>query len=195
MMILTELSRLQKGFRLKMKLLDISIILIVCCFCVGCNEQAKSSSTEPESNKKQSQVKTVNALSEDNIGNDIERLSRITDKINHACRGAYIVVLGADESAGSNMIAVDYQLFDSLSDDAVVVMIAEKIASRRMQVKEADITERQILQIDELSGRIVASAGFKQSGFNQWLEKDSVTNQIVPQKSRLEAFMRGYQKK
>ena len=133
--------------------------------------------------------------------NDIERLSRLTDRINRACRGSYVIVLGGDNlAAGGGVISVDYAVFDKLSDDGAAVLIAEAIAagSRSISQMQTQVNiEREILKSDEAVGRYVTRAGFSSDGFTEWLGARTLSagnrqQNSVPEKVRIAAFMRGY---
>ena len=135
--------------------------------------------------------------------NDLDRLEQLTERINRACRASYVVVLGTSEpSVSGGTVSVDYGLFDKLSDDGAAVLIAEAIAVNSMpppssQVQVQTNAERNVLQADETAGRYIVRAGFGSTGFAEWLEaKNSSTiglqQNIVPEKLRIAAFMRGY---
>ena len=135
--------------------------------------------------------------------NDLERLSRLTDRINRACRRSYVVVLGGDNSAaGGGVVSVDYAAFDKLSDDGAAVLIVEAIAAgsrsiSQMQMQTQVNIEREILESDEAVGGYVARAGFSSDGFTEWLGARTLSagnrqQNSVPEKVRIAAFMRGY---
>lgn len=134
--------------------------------------------------------------------NDIDRLGQLTDRINKACRGNYVVVLGAgDITANGGLVSVDYALFDKLSDDGAAVMIAEVVTSRSKLFSQTQAQAnigRVVLQVDEAVGRYIARAGFNPGGFAEWLKAKRLSaaglqqNNDVLEKLRIAAFMRGY---
>lgn len=132
--------------------------------------------------------------------NDLDRLGQLTERVNRACRGGYVTVLGADGSTADGLVCVDYALFDKLSDDGAAVLIAEAIAARpksTSQIQSQVSIERVILQADEAVGRYIARAGFSSGGFAEWLEVKKLSaagsqQNGVPEKARIAAFMRGY---
>jgi hypothetical protein len=135
--------------------------------------------------------------------NDLDRLEKLTGRIDRACRSSYLVVLGAgDSSISGGLVSVDYALFDRLSDDGAAVLIAEAIAagpklSSPSQMQAQGGVERAVLQADEAVGRYVARAGFSSSGFTEWLKAQKLSafgmqQSGVSEKMRISAFMRGY---
>jgi hypothetical protein len=133
--------------------------------------------------------------------NDLDRLGRLTDRINRACRTKHVVVLGGPDSAASNgPVSVDYALFDKLTDDGAAVLIAEAVVSRSKSLPLAQTLEdapRLMLEVDESVGRYVGKAGFGPTGFAEWLTAKSawgagLQQNNLPESTRIAAFMRGY---
>lgn len=166
-------------------------------FCLeGCRKKEEQTSDDPVSDKP-SEPETKRA----EYANDLDRVGQLTEKINRACRGSYVVVLGADAvTASGSLVSVDYALFDRLSDDAAAVLIAEAIVASHKslsQAQEQANSERDILQADEVAGRYIARAGFSSAGFAEWLEARKVLaanlqQNSLPESTRIAAFVRGY---
>ena len=169
----------------------------------GCRKKEPASAADIHDGSKAADKATEPILKRAEYANDLDRLDQLTERINRVCRGSHVVVLGAgDSSPGGGLISIDYTLFDRLSDDGAVVLIAEAIAARpkppspsQMQIP-ANI-ERDVLQNDEAVGRYIARVGFSSAGFSEWLKaKNSSTIGLqqngVPEKMRIAAFMRGY---
>ena len=145
---------------------------------------------------------TEEAAPKPQYANDVDRLSRLSERLSRASGRWYSTVLGgSSQPAGGGLVSVDYALFDRLSDDGAAVLIAEAVfnarrASLANSSKPASVdSQRQILQADESVGRCMAKAGFKQDGFGEWLKARDLysTQQDEPPKSmRSSAFMRGY---
>lgn len=133
--------------------------------------------------------------------NDLERLSRITERMNRALRAPHVVTLGGAGSVlGGGPVGVDYAMFDKLSDDGVAVLVAQAIAARSKSPpkirKPADIAKT-VLERDETVGRYVARAGFGSAGFLEWLRPRRMSaagrrQNTLPEDARVAAFMRGY---
>lgn len=169
----------------------------------GCRKQEPASAYNPASDKV-AEPDSEPVPEKAQYANDLDRLGQITDRVNRACRGSHMIVLGSGDSALSGgLVSVDYALFDKLSDDGAAVLIAEAIAAKSRSpspshLQAEDIMEKVILQADEAAGRYVARAGFVPAGFTEWLEaKKSPTADLqqqngVPDKMRIAAFMRGY---
>jgi hypothetical protein len=132
--------------------------------------------------------------------NDLDRLSKLSDRINQVCRTSHVVVLGDDSVSAGGAIGVDYGLFDRLSDDGVAVLIAEAMAAKAKTLPHRQSkanAQRFVLQIDEAAGRYVAKAGFALDGFAEWLRAKKATatgleQNGLPDSTRIGAFMRGY---
>lgn len=171
-------------------------------FCLqGCDKQQPPAGEAGTDDKA-----TEPAVKKTQYANDLDRLDQLTDRINRACRGSYVVVPGAGDSASGGLVSVNYTLFDKLSDDGTAVLIAEAIAVRsnaplQMQGPTEGQTKANIakvvLQADETVGRYIAGAGFSSAGFTEWLKARRLSSagsqqDGVPEKMRIAAFMRGY---
>jgi hypothetical protein len=169
----------------------------VAAFCLqGCSKKEKQNSSNP-ANDKSSEPRTSRA----EYTNDLDRLGQLTERINRACRGSHVVVLGA---AGTNptggVVSVDYASVDRLSDDAAAVMIAEAIVSNSKTATDVHThanMAKVMLETDETVGRYVARAGLSSAGFAEWLEARKVLapnlqQNSPPDSTRTAAFMRGY---
>lgn len=178
-----------------LRLCFVCALIAVLCL-QGCRKAEPASADNPTSDK-------VAEPTPDRVeyANDLDRLDQLTDRINRACRGSHIVVLGAGGSAVSGgPVSVDYALFDRLSDDGAAVLVAEAIADRskspsQMQT-QADV-RRTVLEADETVGRYTARAGFGSAGFAEWLDAKEplaagMQQSGVPDEMRIAAFMRGY---
>ena len=135
--------------------------------------------------------------------NDLDRLGKLSARINAACRSNYAVVPGANASErNGSIVSIDYGLFDRLSDDGVAVMIAEAIVYKAPQgapARSVSPTEHRqaVLSGDESAGRIVAMAGFGSGGFAEWLKENKfltagASSAHAPDSARQDAFLRGY---
>lgn len=177
-------------------------LFIVCSILVvllsGCNNDGKSKDTGHQN---------LEANSKPGYANDMERLQILTDRINNSIFGNYVVVFGNTVGQQSNMLGVEYSLFDRLDDAGVAVMIAEAILSKRFESEkkplttdrtqmDASLDENTICQIDLLAGKAVAKAGFGSEGFSKWLLAGSSQNIPgnfkVPANIREANFMKGY---
>ena len=140
---------------------------------------------------------------------DLDRLSRIQDRLRKAGLAGYAVIFGSVEQSNHSMVAIDYALFDLLGDDAVACMIIEAILyqsmsesriSQQANRQSRKISESDILEIDFKAGAYLAKAGFSSDGFDEWLEakKDSEiltdTAWEIVDSRRSMWFMNGYRK-
>jgi len=133
---------------------------------------------------------------------DLDRLTSITSRINDVLRSSYVVVFGDGRpGANSDIISIDYALFDRLSDDGAAVQVVEAVLAvsdaRSPGEHAGRVTSSEVLRVDELAGRYVAAAGFKPDGFSEWLraQRDvsyGRADYSVPARMRAAAFMRGY---
>lgn len=169
----------------------------------GCRKKEPASAADVPNDGKAANKAAEPTLKRAEYANDLDRLDQLTAKVNRACRGSNVVVLGAgDSAAGGGLVSIDYALFDRLSDDGAAVLIAEAIAEKPKSLSPSQTqvqtnTERVVLQADEAVGRYIARAGFSSAGFSEWLKaKKSSTvglqQNAVPEKMRFAAFMRGY---
>ena len=162
----------------------------------GCRKAEPASADNPASDKV-----AEAAPDRAEYANDLDRLDQLTDRINRACRGSHVVVLGAGNSAMTgSLVSVDYASFDRLSDDGAAVLVAEAIAASSKspsQMQTQVDMRRVVLETDEVVGRHIARAGFSSAGFAEWLNAKKLlaadTQQSgVPDEMRIAAFMRGY---
>lgn len=170
-------------------------LVYVLVFCLsGCPKEQTAEDTV-ESNQRSESVDNENRYA-----SDLDRLGRITERLNSTYRAGFVVVFGVDSpAAGSNMVTVNYGLFDKLTDNGAAVLIAENIFTKlwipNQRLTQSDI-ERDVLETDETVGRHIAKAGFDSSGFNEWLEAKKLfasgEQVTVADKMRTDAFMRGY---
>lgn len=187
--------------------LSLSSLYLICtlamAFCLpGCRKKGPASAADIVDSSKATNTSTEPTLTRAEYANDLDRLDRLTERINRACRGSFVVVLSADDSADSGgLVSVDYALFDKLSDDGAAVLIAEAIASRSKSLSPSQIqlhtnTENTILQADKAVGRYIARTGLSSAGFAEWLKEKNSTMSLqknsVPENMRIAAFMRGY---
>jgi len=166
-------------------------------FCLqGCYRKEPAGADNPVSDKV-----AEPARERAEYANDLDRLDQLTGRINRACRGSHVVVLGAGDSAvSSGLISVDYALFDSLSDDGAAVLVAEAIAARSKlpsQMQTQADARRVVLETDETVGRYIAKAGFSSAGFAERLNAEKLLavglqQSGVPDEMRIAAFMSGY---
>lgn len=191
---------------------------LVCAFAVvfclqGCRKGERASAGDPASDMAASSVRGDNPANEKvatpapkraEYANDLDRLAKITERINLASRASSAVTFGAGGStAGGHVVSVDYSLFDRLSDDGTAVLIAVAIAAgsrpaSSLQTEVQANTARMVLEADEAVGRYVARAGFGADGFAEWLMAKELSatgpqSGGVPEKMRIAVFMRGYQ--
>jgi hypothetical protein len=175
--------------------------MIICI--IGCREKETAVAADIAPDEQDSNRAAEPGLKRAEYENDIDRLARLSERINRACRASYVVVLSAGESAMvGGTVTVDYTLFDKLSDDGVAVLVAEAIAAKSIPLSSSQMqiqtnTERVILQVDETAGRYVVKAGFRSAGFAEWLDAKKLSTMglqegRVPEKMRIAAFMRGY---
>ena len=173
----------------------VCVLAAVLCL-QGCRKKQPAGAGNPASDKA-----AEPAPDRAEYANDLDRLDQLTERVNKACRGSHVVVLGAGDSAVSGgLVSVDYALFDSLSDDGAAVLVAEAIAARskspsQMQT-QADV-RRVVLEGDEAVGRYIAKAGFSSAGFAERLNAEKLLaaglqQNGVPDEMRIAAFMRGY---
>jgi len=171
----------------------------------GCREKEPASAADTADSSKAAIKDKANepTLKRAEYASDLERLDQLTERVNRACRGSFVVVLGAgDSAANGRLIGIDYALFDRLSDDGAAVLIAEAIAAKPKSPSPSQIqvhgnTENNILQTDESVGRYIERAGFSSAGFAEWLKARKLSaagpqQDSVPEKMRVTAFMRGY---
>jgi len=138
--------------------------------------------------------------SAENCTNDLKRLGRIAGMINRAMKSSHVVALGGAGSAPhGGLVSIDYALFDKLSDDGVAVLVAKEILTSSkllLRPQGQGRIERGVLATDEAVGRCVARAGFRQTGFGEWLNIRKVSaaelQDSLPESIRIAAFMRGY---
>jgi uncharacterized phosphosugar-binding protein len=181
------------------------LFCLTCVFLFSvCFSACRTTKPAVEKSANMSDAKAAGATVEKRgYANDIERLNILTEKINKACRGNYLVVFGGERaSSGRNVVNIDYALFDRLSDDGAAVLITEaivptlKLPSQSQVQKQTDI-QKDVLLGDENVGLYVGRAGFKSDGFAKWLKAKemhagNLQQANVPDKIRIEAFMRGY---
>ena len=170
---------------------------LVAVLCLqGCRKKEPASAGNPASDKA-----AESAPDRAEYAHDLDRLDQLTNRVNKACRGSHMVVLGAGDSAVSGgLVSVDYALFDRLSDDGAAVLVAEAIAARSKlpsQMQTQADTRRAVLEADETVGRYIAKAGFSSAGFAEWLNAEKLLaaglqQSGVPDEMRIAAFMRGY---
>jgi hypothetical protein len=183
--------------------LCLAIILAMVVCLPGCREKEPASAADVPNDSKAAGKAAEPDLKKAEYENDLDRLDRLAERINRACRASYVVVLGAGESSVvGGTVTVDYTLFDKLSDDGAAVLVAEAIAVKSIppsssQMQTQTSTERIILQADETAGRYVVKAGFGSSGFTEWFKAKKLSTMglqedRVPEKMRIGAFMRGY---
>lgn len=181
----------------------LAVVLAGIICMTGCREKEKAVAAGVTNYSKTAGEVTEPDLTKAEYENDLDRLNRITERINRACRASYVVVLGAGESSVvGGTITVDYTLFDRLSDDGVAVLVAEAIVAKSIppshsQVPAQTNTERVILQADETAGGYVVKAGFSSAGFTEWLDATKMSTRStqqnsVPENRRAASFMRGY---
>lgn len=200
------------GQRLSLLRLCLVCTLAMVLCVQGCHKQGLACADDSDGDRTTEAAKTGHpardeavqpALKKAEYANDIDRLNELTNRVNRACRGYYVVVLGTGGSnAGGGLISVDYSLFDRLSNDGAAVLIAEAVVagSRPPSGSETGTrinNERFVLEADETVGRYIARAGFGQAGFAEWLKAknlsdDGLQHNIIPEKMRIAAFMRGY---
>lgn len=179
-------------------LLTLVIFTLVCPLGCRVKKTAAQQQQTPEL------VKTeMPKIDNHGYSNDIERINTISEKINKACRGNYLVILASEGSpTAGNIVNIDYSVFDRLTDDGAAVLIAESIVAKSRPAlaaqlqKQADIL-KDCLSADETAGVYVGRAGFKSDGFSEWLEVNktftSSSQQLnVSKKVRTEAFMKGF---
>ena len=158
-----------------------------------------------------------------------ERATRVQDRVNAASGAAYVLVLGESgygaASDGGIMITVDFSLVAQVSEDAMACLYAGECA--RSTISQADramprsdarvsaprpaappavnvvpqgiFTAPWQRDADELTGQIVARAGFRAEGFVESMtamrthrpRMDELAPFSSPQE-RQQAFMRGY---
>ncbi len=142
-----------------------------------------------------------------NYANDAERLSKLSERINQSLGRSYAFTLGGQTNTAGGLISIDYALFDRLSDDGVAVLLAQAVASNQIKKPSPQAnpaitaSDREILDIDQVAGRIVAKAGFSSKGFIEWFKAGflvltNITGEnispVIPYEARFAAFMRGY---
>jgi hypothetical protein len=139
--------------------------------------------------------------------NDIDRLTRISERYSRISGNQIAAIFGSSPSSGTPFVSVDYGIFNRLSDDGVAVYIAEAFLRRNMNSTESNPSPRvanpsssrqSILENDEQVGRLMAKAGYRKEGFKEWLDTSSnlMTDSIVaslPSNLRESAFLRGYE--
>ena len=182
------------------KIMGITILALFVAICQqGCREDEPADVAEKveQSSPQATSRRTVPTVKKGEYANDMERLSKLTEKVNKACRRHNVVVLGG---GGGGVIGVDYGVFDRLGDDGAAVMIAEAIIAASMpkpQFQGQTVDQSKVLHGDEVAGSYIAAAGFGPDGFNEWLDADELSpieqnGRNVPRQLRAEAFMRGY---
>ena len=167
---------------------------------------SKDLSNEPTGREKERVV--IDNANHGGQTSDLQRLQNLTERLNLAKGSNYRVVFGLPNGSENTEIAVDYALFDRLSDDTVAVMIAEEIATREIipsfQPQSVPnpttgqiLQRRDILRADEMVGRHLAAAGFGADGFRDWLENRNflATAPAIPVSAnlRVEAFLKGFE--
>jgi len=173
------------------------VFAITVLFCLeGCRKKEPAGESGEKSDKT-----AESGTKRAQYANDLDRLGQLSGKINRACKGSYVVVLGAgDSDAGGGLISVDYALFDKLSDDGAAVLIAESITTRFKSFSPTPVQTnigRAVLQADEAAGRYIARTGFSPAGFVEWIRAKRLSATSIQQsgeseKMRIAAFMRGY---
>ncbi|MHC4867608.1 MAG: hypothetical protein ACYTEX_26355 [Planctomycetota bacterium] len=181
----------------KYNLLTLLFALVVAtnCFLPSCGQKVPELANEPAP-----QIIPSSNPDSSRYTNDLDRLGKLSDRINGVCRGAHAVVLGDDSTASGPVVTIDYATFDRLSDDGAAVLIAEAIVAKSVSPAERQTpanSQRHVLQIDETAGRYVAKAGFGADGFAEWLAVKKAVGagleeNSLPDSLRVAAFMRGY---
>ena len=140
---------------------------------------------------------------------DMDRLSRIQDRLRKVGLAEHAVIFGGEEQNNDSMVAIDYALFDQLSDDAVACMVAEAMLRQKSLRKVpqlpsspliSELSESDISDIDFKAGLYLARAGFSSAGFTEWLEAEK--HLPVPEGTMLQItdsqrsiwFMNGYRR-
>lgn len=130
---------------------------------------------------------------------DIERLNKIAQTINQTIGSSNIVVFG-DSHINNSVVAVDYALFERLSDDGVAVMVTNAIIQKKVKEENGMSIIYNRLRGDEKVGEYIALAGYGSNGFKEWLEKvnlfsfESGQNPVFSSQRRIYAFLEGYQR-
>lgn len=137
--------------------------------------------------------------------NDVDRLEKISQRVNRAVGVQFAVVFGSGEEFSPQVVAVDYAAFSRLDDAGVAAMIAEAMLKKAMpkrptggsnvQTQPQQIAEA--LRLDERAGYCVAQAGFEAEGFDRWLDIEASNTMnlftaSVSASQRKGAFMRGF---
>jgi hypothetical protein len=171
----------------------------------GCKKdnsaEAQAETTVKESPKTNVQ-KTPEVRKHDD---DQARLERIATALNRASGNTHSIIFGIDDGTVGPLVAVDYALFDCISDNGVAVMIAEAMAQKVQLPRPQTMPNRlsigvqisEVLAADETAGRYVARAGFGSEGFAEWLGVRSLSvagprEPDVAESMRTKAFMRGF---
>jgi hypothetical protein len=172
------------------------------CPLSGCSKEKSADKAHQIDSKEP--VKT--STQENQYTNDIDRLNQIANRLNRAFGGNYATIFGTDDETNGPLIAVDYALFDRLSDDGVAAMVAEGMIKKASLTNSAlasnnppnDIVKAdEVLTVDETVGRCLAKAGFSSNGFSQWLNSQGLSVAGpdlvgISANMRTKAFMQGF---
>ena len=138
---------------------------------------------------------------------DLERLSRIQNRLNKTGLADHAVVFAQSQNSNNFIVSIDFILFDRLSDSAVACMILESMFYQPVQYNDTrgPMNNRSLpgsdldtLEIDFKVGQHIAKSGFSSQGFQQWLNEKKIfehsgTQQQVTESKRIMQFMKGYQ--
>ena len=138
--------------------------------------------------------------------NDVDRLDTILDRFNNSTKQSYSGVFGVDDRHTEGMIGIEYEIFNSLSDDGVAAVVAQALASREtietvgpaeLANNNNPIIRRDVLAQDEKAGQFMAKAGYQVDGFEEFVTSVSLQSPIVgevavSQAERIQAFRQGY---
>ena len=179
-----------------------SVSLIICVavtgiiFAGGCD---KNHPAEVAASAKDPNIAVSEVIAGTSDGlNDTERIAKIMNRMNRAVGSQYNIVFGNEVMTAGNQIAVDYVLFDRLSDDAVAAMIASAIARDNLNDSTETSSIYMKTQPDRLAGQYIARARFNIKGYSEWL---TAQQEFSPQRdpadisdrSRVDAFLQGYE--
>jgi hypothetical protein len=189
---------------LKQIVLQTVLLLAVGGMLNGCVDEDVQAGQSGDTQKPV--IEDVDLESPDNQETDLERLSRIQDRLRKVGLAEYAVIFGQDSQSNCHMVAVDYAMFDEFSDDAAACMIVQAMLTQSMQknhlVQQVDqqgqsLLGREILEVDFKTGQYLARAGFDADGFSEWFQ--AASDLALPQAAeitdsqRKSRFKKGYQ--
>jgi len=193
-------------------------VWLLCCFW-GCGSRTPgsigrdSASQQPPTNEATDEIKThpveevapADTVQLPVYSNDVDRLEKISQRVNRAMGVQFAVMFGSGEELPPQVVSVDYAAFSRLDDAGVAAMIAEAMLKKAMpdsptggsNVQTGPQQIAQAVRLDERAGFCVAQAGFEAEGFDRWLDIEASKTMIpfaasVSVSQRREAFMRGF---